>query len=149
MGAGKQQSTLPPPPSVQYQRRKERTVILKARINGSMMAMQEVFITIESQDEVNNHCKPGAGADTCKYLVMSPNGFRCEFQNMNFLMSLSMRDKPMVAQREGCDRVNTWFRNFTFDLDALGTTHDVPSLDDPPTPKEESYSSKLNVDYLH
>ena len=128
-----------------------------------MMTMQEVFIIIENKEEVNIHCKPGAGADTCKYLVMSPNGFKCEFQNMNFLMGLSMRDKPMVAQREGCDRVNTWFRNFTFDLDALGTEHNVPPLEEVKddgeafdreaesawADDEASYSSKLNVDYLH
>jgi hypothetical protein len=102
---------------------------MKARINGSMMAMQDVFITIESQEEVNTHCRPGEGAETCKYLVMSPKGFQCEFQNMNFLIDLNEREKPMIAQREGCDRVNTWFHNFTFNLDALGTEHDVPSLD--------------------
>ena len=101
---------------------------MKAKINSSMMSMQEVFIVIESQEEVYAHCKPGAGTDTCKYLVMSPDGFQCEFQNISFLMKLEQRERPMIAQRDGCDRVNTWFNNFPFNIDSLGTEWDVPFL---------------------
>ena len=111
-----------------------------------MMAMQEVFIIIENDEEVDIHCKPGAGADTCKYLVMSPNGFKCEFQNMNFLIGLSNRDKPMVAQRDGCDRVNTWFHSFPFNVDSLGTEWDVPFLPQAPQPTDDGEAFDREVE---
>lgn len=51
-----------------------------------------------SDSDVQAVCKPGT-EDGCKYLMTSPKGWECHY-NSPFL-----RDRPMRAQRLGCEQV--------------------------------------------
>lgn len=61
-----------------------------------------------TDDEVKEHCRPGAGADTCSWLTMSPKGWECVcLDKPGYLMD--RRDKgQMTAMRDGCDKVNAF-----------------------------------------
>ena len=61
-----------------------------------------------TNEEVKELCKPGAGADTCSWLVMAPTGWECLCLHRPFAIS-DRRDKgTIVAMRDGCDKVNNF-----------------------------------------
>lgn len=65
----------------------------------------DVFLSV---GEVEEYCKPGQGADTCSWLVMASEGWRCFCLHKSALPSVLRRrkDGTMVAMRDGCDKVN-------------------------------------------
>lgn len=62
----------------------------------------EVFPTAE---EIRELCRPGAGADTCVWLVAGPDGMECTCLNKPYLLSKRHSDGLTVAKRDGCDKV--------------------------------------------
>ena len=65
----------------------------------------EIFPT---RDEVKEFCKPGAGADTCSWLVMAPTGWECLSLNRPGSIIDRRKKGTMVATRDGCDKVNNF-----------------------------------------
>ena len=70
------------------------------------------------KDEVDKLCRPGAGADTCIWLVVSGEGFECLYYNRR-AVSLTgeiLEDRwkagLTVAKRDGCDVVKSLQRFF-------------------------------------
>ena len=72
----------------------------------------DFFTNIYPTDtEVVSECKIGKGANTCIFLTMSAGGsWDCVAQDFRKNLFLITRAEAgeMVAQRRGCDRVNTW-----------------------------------------
>ncbi len=70
------------------------------------------------KDEVMRLCKPGAGADTCIWLVVGGNGFECLYYNREVpnLLGDTLEDRwrkgLTVAKRNGCDEA----RKLLFDV---------------------------------
>lgn len=66
------------------------------------------------KDEVLQLCRPGAGADTCIWLVVGPKGFEClyfnRFEGRN-LEGETLVERweagKTVAKRDGCDKVRS------------------------------------------
>lgn len=58
-------------------------------------------------EEVKQLCRPGAGADTCLFLLMGPDGFECSFYNQGPLRDLLQRARrgETGARREGCSEI--------------------------------------------
>lgn len=60
-------------------------------------------------DEVNKLCRPGAGADTCIWLVAGAEGFACIYykRDARSLTGESLEERwrkgLTVAKRDGCD----------------------------------------------
>tara|TARA_Y100001951_G_scaffold102294_1_gene108716 strand:- start:100 stop:420 length:321 start_codon:yes stop_codon:yes gene_type:complete len=102
---------------------------MKAVIASSLMSDSDCTIVIESEAEVEEHCKPTAAPeDTCVYLGMNGAGWQCQFQSIRFMMYKSQRESegnPMTAKREGCQRVLDWFKTFEWGVDKLGTVHEI------------------------
>ncbi len=65
----------------------------------------EIFLTDEEAKEL---CKPGAGADTCSWLVMASTGWECMFFNRPHSISSRRVNGTMVAMRDGCDTVSNF-----------------------------------------
>lgn len=68
-----------------------------------------IFLDIE---EVKTLCCPGAGADTCIWLVAGTEGFECLYYKRNVgvnLLGETLGDRwkrgDTVAKRDGCDKV--------------------------------------------
>ena len=61
-----------------------------------------------TDDEVKELCKPGAGADTCSWLLMSPSGWECCCLHKNPTLAERHSKGEMVAMRDGCDKVNNF-----------------------------------------
>ena len=73
---------------------------MKAVIASSLMSDSDCTIVIESEAEVEEHCKPTAAPeDTCVYLGMNGAGWQCQFLD--------------------------WFKTFEWGVDKLGTVHDI------------------------
>lgn len=62
-----------------------------------------------SKEEVDKLCRPGAGADTCIWLVMGGKGFECLYYNRGAIsitgekLEERWRAGLTVAKRDGCD----------------------------------------------
>ena len=65
----------------------------------------DVFPTDE---EVKEICKPGAGADTCSWLLMGPNGWECCCLNKNHSIVNRREKGEMIAMRDGCEKVKNF-----------------------------------------
>lgn len=52
-------------------------------------------------------CRPGKGADTCRYLVCGPNGFECAKHQDGFRQEIDRRHRAgsMVAKGDNCEGV--------------------------------------------
>lgn len=63
------------------------------------------------KEEVMRLCRPGAGADTCIWLVAGADGFECLYYNRgvpNLLgetLEQRWRRGGTVAKRDGCDEI--------------------------------------------
>ena len=65
----------------------------------------EVFPTNE---DVQDICKVGQGADTCMFLTMGSTGWQCVALDWRMRMTLEDRADEMGASRKGCDIVNNF-----------------------------------------
>lgn len=69
----------------------------------------EGVVIFLDEKEVKELCRPGAGADTCIWLVCGENGFECINYNRQVpnLLGESLEDRwrrgATVAKRDGCD----------------------------------------------
>ncbi|GAI67530.1 unnamed protein product [marine sediment metagenome] len=65
------------------------------------------------KEEVMRLCRPGAGEDTCIWLVCGKDGFECLFYNRRArsLTGEILEDRwkagLTVAKRDGCDEIRT------------------------------------------
>ena len=58
-----------------------------------------------SSDEAKELCKPGAGAETCSWLLVGWNGWECCcLHKLSVLVDLHEKG-TMSAMRDGCDAV--------------------------------------------
>lgn len=73
-----------------------------------MKAIVRDFYTVifPTNEEAMELCKPGHGADTCSWLMMSAKGWECCCKNKPAILLERHRNKTMVALRDGCDKVN-------------------------------------------
>lgn len=68
------------------------------------------LISLE-KEEVMRLCRPGAGADTCIWLVVGTEGFECLYYNRggtNLLgetLEQRWREGKTVAKRDGCPEI--------------------------------------------
>ena len=61
-----------------------------------------------TEEEVKEICKPGAGADTCSWLMMGMDGWQCCCLHAPQTI-IDRREKgEMVAMRNGCEKVNNF-----------------------------------------
>lgn len=66
-----------------------------------------------ANEEVDELCHPGAGADTCIWLVIGPNGWECLYYHRGGTSlaggTLEERWKQglTVAKKDGCDKVRS------------------------------------------
>ncbi len=58
--------------------------------------------------EVKRLCKPGAGADTCAWLVIGGGGWQCVSMNKPHALLDRWIKGETVAKRDGCVPVNTF-----------------------------------------
>ena len=71
------------------------------------------------QDEVMRLCRPGAGADTCIWLVAGEDGFECLYYTRSVpnLLGETLEDRwrrgATVAKRDGCDEARKLLFNVT------------------------------------
>ncbi len=61
-----------------------------------------------SDEEVKSLCKIGQGADTCIWLVMSPDGWECTCLHRPHALLDRWEKGLTVAKRNGCDPVNNF-----------------------------------------
>jgi len=68
-----------------------------------------IYLDIE---EVKKLCRPGAGADTCIWLVVGKDGFECLYYDRNTgrnLLGETLEERWKkgftVAKRDGCDEI--------------------------------------------
>lgn len=68
-----------------------------------------------TKEEVFELCKPGEGANTCIWLVVSGEGFECLYYNRSEgrnLMGETLEERwkagLTVAKRDGCEKVKNW-----------------------------------------
>jgi hypothetical protein len=73
-------------------------VIMKVKVEGWYT---DIFLNIE---EVQKLCKPGAGDDTCIFIVCGADGFQCACLHGSMIPS-HMYDGEGNAKRKGCDFV--------------------------------------------
>jgi len=57
---------------------------------------------IPTDEEVKRLCKPGAGADTCIWLVMSPKGWECVLNHKPHALVDRFLKGETTAKRDGC-----------------------------------------------
>jgi len=83
-------------------------------------------VTPNDQD-VETECRPGSGADTCVYLVVSNLGFQCKYNQYQFTFALEERLKTSISQRKGCQRVIDWHKQEgNISMENLHQTLDIP-----------------------
>lgn len=63
-------------------------------------------------DEVETHCTPGKGADTCSWLLAGHGGWSCCYHHKHPSIIKRRKTGDMVAMRDGCDKVKN-FDQFT------------------------------------
>jgi len=69
---------------------------------------KEIFL---DKKEVKQLCRPGAGADTCIWLMAGADGFECAYYNrrgVNLLgetLEERWRAGKTVAKRDGCNEI--------------------------------------------
>lgn len=75
-----------------------------------MKALVREWITeiTPSKKDVGVECRPGAGSDTCIWLVGGAEGFECVCLNRPHALLDRWRNGDTVAKRDGCDRVNSF-----------------------------------------
>lgn len=63
-------------------------------------------------EEVKRLCRPGAGADTCIWLVVGADGFECLYYSRDVpnLTGQTLKERWQkgltVAKRDGCDEIS-------------------------------------------
>ncbi len=62
----------------------------------------------QTDEEVKTLCKPGAGADTCIWLLISGKGWECSSLHKNPALLKRWEDGDTNAKRDGCDKVNNY-----------------------------------------
>ena len=60
-----------------------------------------------TREEVLELCKPGAGQDTCIWLLVGPNGFDCHYFARPTALCRRWIDGQTVAKRNGCELVKS------------------------------------------
>jgi len=56
-----------------------------------------------NEDEVWNLCKPGAGPDTCIWLMAGTDGLTCNYLSRPSALCRQWRNDKTVAKRNGCE----------------------------------------------
>jgi len=56
-------------------------------------------------EEMKELCKPGEGADTCIWVLVSKHGFECSYYNRPTGLAARWIKRQTVAQRDGCQKV--------------------------------------------
>ncbi len=59
-------------------------------------------------EEVNEMCRPGAGADTCAWLVCGAGGFECTYYNKPWALVDRFKRGETAAKRDGCEKVKAF-----------------------------------------
>ncbi len=84
------------------------------------MRIGTVSIHLEDK-EASELCRPGAGADTCIWLVMGQDGWECLYYNRaegRNLLGETLEEKwkagNTVAKRDGCDEVKQFGDDISF-----------------------------------
>jgi len=68
-------------------------------------------------EEVKRLCRPGAGEDTCIWLVVGKGGFECLYYNREAVsltgerLAERWRKGLTVAKRDGCDEIKAFKRS--------------------------------------
>lgn len=62
----------------------------------------------QTEEEVKTLCKPGAGADTCIWILMGVNGWECSSKHRISGLVKRWKDGDTSAKRDGCDKVNNF-----------------------------------------
>ena len=75
---------------------------MKAKIYGWHT---DIFPTNE---EVQDLCKPGAGADSCSWLTMGSTGWVCCYDHKPYSLIKRRESGKMVAMRDGCEKVKNF-----------------------------------------
>ena len=84
--------------------------IMKERLVENVGGSQGRVFALD-RSEVMELCQPGAGADTCIWLVVGKGGFDCLFYNRRVpsLTGEVLEDRwkagLTVAKRDGCDEI--------------------------------------------
>ena len=60
-----------------------------------------------TKEEVLELCKPGAGSDTCIWLMVGPKGFDCHYFARPTALCRRWIDGQTVAKRNGCELVKS------------------------------------------
>jgi len=81
--------------------------------------IEDLYTTIfQTDEEALEICRPGAGADTCIWLMMGQKGWECCYHDRRGVSltgeTLEERWKKglTVAKRDGCDKVKSLPRSF-------------------------------------
>lgn len=65
----------------------------------------DIFPTLEEVEEL---CRPGAGAETCSWLILGGKGFECCCLHKPLAL-IDRKDRgEMIAMRDGCEKVYTF-----------------------------------------
>ena len=75
-----------------------------------MKAIVSDFYTdiFPTDEEVKGLCTPGAGADTCIWLLMGPKGWECSMMHKNTALLERWNKGLTIAKRDGCDKVKNF-----------------------------------------
>ena len=61
-----------------------------------------------TDEEVKEHCKIGAGKDTCIWLLMGPDGWECCCLHRPHSLMSRWEKGETVAKRDGCEKVQNF-----------------------------------------
>lgn len=61
-----------------------------------------------TDDEVQELCRPGAGSDTCSWLMVGEGGWECCCLHKPHSLLVRHLNGEMVAMRDGCDKVHNF-----------------------------------------
>ena len=75
---------------------------MKAIIYGGCT---DIFPT---KEEVKEFCKPGAGPDTCSWLICGKNGFECRCLHRPQTLADRRQKGLLHAKRDGCEKVKNF-----------------------------------------
>lgn len=68
-----------------------------------------------TNNEVTELCRPGAGADTCIWLIMGARGWECCCKHRPWSLLDRWKKGETNAKRDGCDKVES-FHPFGMEL---------------------------------